>query len=169
MMKKIFYVAIVVIAVVVVLGVSSRGIPLENRRSDPKWMPLTSPAWLRVRMALSPGVWVNRETKDLGTGFRKIVVTDDQGRYLVPIFLRRTTRFGCAAMVWWIRQKVSGHPRQATGLKAVIGSSPEGSGAILSGRLLVLIVAYPAEERLPRHWNRTGTASQNALGTGRVD
>ncbi len=30
------------------------------------------------------GVWVIAETKDLGTGFRKIVVTDDQGRYLVP-------------------------------------------------------------------------------------
>src|SRR5277367_4003895 len=30
------------------------------------------------------GVWVIAETKDLGTGFRKIVVTDDQGRYVIP-------------------------------------------------------------------------------------
>lgn len=30
------------------------------------------------------GVWVIAETKDLPTGFRKIVVTDDQGRYVVP-------------------------------------------------------------------------------------
>src|SRR6266849_2833547 len=30
------------------------------------------------------GVWVIAETKDLGTGYRKIVVTDDQGRYLIP-------------------------------------------------------------------------------------
>ena len=30
------------------------------------------------------GVWVIAETKDLGTGYRKIVVTDDQGRYVVP-------------------------------------------------------------------------------------
>jgi hypothetical protein len=30
------------------------------------------------------GVWVIAETKDLPTGFRKIVVTDDAGRFLVP-------------------------------------------------------------------------------------
>jgi len=30
------------------------------------------------------GVWVIADTKDLGTGYRKIVVTDDQGRYVVP-------------------------------------------------------------------------------------
>jgi hypothetical protein len=30
------------------------------------------------------GVWVIAETKDLPTGFRKIVVTDDRGRYVVP-------------------------------------------------------------------------------------
>src|ERR1700722_8393572 len=30
------------------------------------------------------GVWVIAETHDLGTGYRKIVVTDDQGRYLMP-------------------------------------------------------------------------------------
>src|ERR1700752_3490955 len=30
------------------------------------------------------GVWVIAETKDLPTRFAKIVVTDDQGRYVVP-------------------------------------------------------------------------------------
>src|ERR1019366_6491108 len=30
------------------------------------------------------GVWVIAETKDLLTGFIKIVVTDDRGRFLVP-------------------------------------------------------------------------------------
>src|SRR5687767_3652229 len=30
------------------------------------------------------GVWVIAETRDLQTGYRKIVVTDDRGRYLVP-------------------------------------------------------------------------------------
>ncbi len=30
------------------------------------------------------GVWVIAETNDLGTKFAKIVVTDDQGRYLIP-------------------------------------------------------------------------------------
>src|SRR5437868_14752671 len=30
------------------------------------------------------GVWVIAETTDLPTKFRKIVVTDDRGRYLIP-------------------------------------------------------------------------------------
>jgi hypothetical protein len=30
------------------------------------------------------GVWVIAETRDLPTGYRKIVVTDDQGRYVIP-------------------------------------------------------------------------------------
>ena len=30
------------------------------------------------------GVWVIAETKDLGTRFARIVVTDSQGRYVVP-------------------------------------------------------------------------------------
>ena len=30
------------------------------------------------------GVWVIAETRDLPTPFAKIVVTDDQGRYLIP-------------------------------------------------------------------------------------
>jgi hypothetical protein len=39
-----------------------------------------------VRSAQGPeaGVWVIAETQDLGTRFAKIVVTDDEGRYLVP-------------------------------------------------------------------------------------
>ncbi len=30
------------------------------------------------------GVWVIAESKDMGTRFAKIVVTDDQGRYVIP-------------------------------------------------------------------------------------
>src|SRR4249919_2415705 len=39
-----------------------------------------------VRSSNGPeaGVWVIAETKDLPTNFIKIVVTDDQGRFMVP-------------------------------------------------------------------------------------
>src|SRR4051812_22117409 len=39
-----------------------------------------------VRSTQGPeaGVWVIAETKDLPTNFIKIVVTDDQGRFMVP-------------------------------------------------------------------------------------
>jgi len=42
------------------------------------------------------GVWVIAETTDLPTKMSKTVVTDDQGRYLVPDLPRPTTSFGRA-------------------------------------------------------------------------
>ena len=36
------------------------------------------------RQRTEAGVWVIAETTDLPTKFAKIVVTDDQGRYLLP-------------------------------------------------------------------------------------
>jgi hypothetical protein len=44
------------------------------------------------------GVWVIAETTDLPTKMAKIVVTDDQGRYVIPIFPKAITAFGCVAM-----------------------------------------------------------------------
>jgi len=51
------------------------------------------------------GVWVIAETKDLGTGYRKIVVTDDQGRYLLPDLPKANYTCGYAATDWWIRRR----------------------------------------------------------------
>jgi len=36
------------------------------------------------RFGPEAGVWVIAETKDLGTRFSKIVVTDERGRYVIP-------------------------------------------------------------------------------------
>ena len=44
------------------------------------------------------GVWVIAETSDLGTKLSRTVVTDDQGRFLVPDLPRRVIACGRAAM-----------------------------------------------------------------------
>ena len=44
----------------------------------------TSRAWSGARRVREAGVWVIAETKDLPTNFIKIVVTDDQGRFVLP-------------------------------------------------------------------------------------
>src|SRR5216684_4160696 len=106
MTKKIFYVAIVAIAIAALLGISR---PMHSaRKPAAAAIPMNSTDIAGVVTSSKgpeAGVWVIAETKDLGTGYRKIVVTDDQGRYLVPIFRKRTTPFGCAAMGWWIRRR----------------------------------------------------------------
>src|SRR5881227_1527972 len=65
------------------------------------------------------GVWVIAETTDLATRFAKIVVTDDQGRYVVP-------DLPTAKYKVWVRgydlvdsPKVDGAPGQHLNLRAV--------------------------------------------------
>ena len=52
------------------------------------------------------GVWVIAETDSLPTRFRKIVVTDDQGRFpgarSAPIGFRPIQSVGTSGTVWWI-------------------------------------------------------------------
>ena len=70
------------------------------------------------------GVWVIAETKDLPTPFAKIVVTDDQGRYLVP-------DLPAANYSVWVRgyglvdsPKTQTPPGKTLNLKALPATSP---------------------------------------------
>ena len=70
------------------------------------------------------GVWVIAETTDLPTKFAKIVVTDEQGRYLIPDLPK-------AKYEVWVRgyglvdsPKVSATPGQVLNLKAVVAPTP---------------------------------------------
>src|SRR5260370_12188774 len=65
------------------------------------------------------GVWVIAETTDLGTKFAKMVVTDDQGRYVLPDLPKAKYKV-------WVRgyglvdsPKVDGEPGQQLNLRAV--------------------------------------------------
>src|SRR6266550_4714917 len=85
MTKKIFYVAILAIAIAASLGVSRSG--HSARQPAAAAIPMNSSDIAGVVTSSKgpeAGVWVIAETKDLGTGYRKIVVTDDQGRYVIP-------------------------------------------------------------------------------------
>src|ERR1044071_2916969 len=73
------------------------------------------------------GVWVIAETTDLPTKMAKIVVTDDQGRYVIP-------DVPPASYQVWVRgyglidsPKVAGKPGQHLDLKAV--AAPDGKAA----------------------------------------
>src|SRR5258708_37520216 len=85
MTKKIFYVAIVAIAIAALLGISR---PMHSaRKPAAAAIPMNSTDIAGVVTSSTgpeAGVWVIAEASDLGTGYRKIVVTDDQGRYVVP-------------------------------------------------------------------------------------
>ena len=95
------------------------------------------------------GVWVIAETRDLPTRFARIVVTDDQGRYLCLISARQTTTYGCAATVLSIRRrsKRSGKDSQS---QSSGGTQRSRRGAILSVDLLVFDDEDSGQERVWR-------------------
>ncbi len=69
------------------------------------------------------GVWVIAETRDLPTRFARIVVTDDQGRYLLPDLPKATYSI-------WVRgyglvdsPKIKASPGKIVNLKAVVAPS----------------------------------------------
>src|SRR5881396_1635262 len=71
------------------------------------------------------GVWVIAETSELATKFVKIVVTDDQGRYLLPDLPKATYRV-------WVRgyglvdsKPVQGLAGKTLNLQAVVAPSPK--------------------------------------------
>src|SRR5229473_3498563 len=123
MTKKIFCVAIPIVAL---LAVSRPGHSAKKPAAAAIPMDATDIAGV-VTSSKGPeaGVWVIAETKDLGTGYRKIVVTDDQGRYLVPDLPK-------ANYTVWVRgyglvdsPKVQVTPGKPLDLKAVIAPSPK--------------------------------------------
>src|ERR1700681_3381879 len=123
MTKKIFYVAIVAIAVAGLLAVSRPG-HSARKPAAAIHMDNTDIAGV-VTSSKGPeaGVWVIAESKDFGAGFRKIVVTDDQGRYLIPDLPKANYDI-------WVRgyglvdsAKVQAAPGKQLDLKAVVAPS----------------------------------------------
>src|SRR5438034_6978163 len=71
------------IGLLAAIGTSPANAVLQARRSVP---PATGyiTGVVRSDKGVEAGVWVIAETKDLLTNFIKIVVTDDQGRFMLP-------------------------------------------------------------------------------------
>ena len=81
------------------------------------------------------GVWVIAETADLPTKFAKIVVTDDQGRYLVPDLPK-------ANYTVWVRcyglvdsAKIQTEPGKIVDLKATPAPGPAAAAQYYPARL----------------------------------
>ena len=103
------------------------------------------------------GVWVIAETTDLPTRYIKEVVSDDQGRYLIPGLPQ-------AKYTVWARgyglvdsPKVETRPGKRVDLKPTVAPDRQDRRKLLSGELLVCPVAGTGGERISRHgrqWKR---------------
>jgi hypothetical protein len=96
------------------------------------------------------GVWVIAETKDLPTNFIKIVVTDDQGRFLVPELPAATYKV-------WVRgyglsdsTPIDMKPGAANvTLKAVTAKTPQEAAQVYPGDYWLSLMAPPPTSSFP--------------------
>jgi hypothetical protein len=100
------------------------------------------------------GVWVIAETRELGTRFAKIVVTDDQGRYIVPDLPK-------AKYDVWVRgyglvdsPKVQAEPGRTLNLTAVPAPNEAAAAQYYPAIYWYSMLKIPADNQLPEKATR---------------
>ncbi len=95
------------------------------------------------------GVWVIAETTDLPTKFRKIVVTDDRGRYVLP-------QLPAANYKIWVRgyglvdsKPAESTPGKVLALTAVIAPSPQAAAQYYPGSYWYSLINLPPKSAFP--------------------
>ncbi len=95
------------------------------------------------------GVWVIAETTDLPTKFAKVVVTDDQGRYVIPELPRAKYKV-------WVRgyglvdsAKVDGEPGKTLNLTAVKAPDEKAAAEYYPGMYWYAMINVPAASEFP--------------------
>src|SRR6202158_4029801 len=96
------------------------------------------------------GVWVIAETSDLPTKFRKIVVTDDAGRYLLPELPQANYKV-------WVRgyglvdsKAVEATPGKTLALTAVIAPNPRAAAQYYPADYWFSLLKIPPKSAFPQ-------------------
>src|SRR6266581_1274929 len=101
------------------------------------------------------GVWVIAETKDLLTNFIKIVVTDDQGKFLVPDL--PTANYKVWVRGYGLVDSTPQTMKPATNsitLKAVSAKTPQEAAQVYPGNYWLSLLEPPAKTMFPGTGNQ---------------
>ena len=112
------------------------------------------------------GVWVIAETTDLPTKFAKIVVTDDQGRYVMPDLPKANYNV-------WVRgyglvdsPKVNTMPGKIVNLNAVIAATPRQAAEYYPAIYWFSMLRVPEKSEFPLPKMKSQGAWLNTIKTG---
>src|SRR5437763_280480 len=101
------------------------------------------------RFGAEAGVWVVAETKDLGTRFAKIVVTDERGRYVVPDLPKANYRV-------WVRgyglvdsERIAAQPGQSLNLTAAVAPNLGAAAQYYPAIYWASMIKIPDKSRFP--------------------
>jgi hypothetical protein len=104
---------------------------------------------VKSRQGPEAGVWVIAETRDLPTKYAKVVVTDEQGRFVIP-------DLPPAKYQVWVRgyglvdsPKVKARPGQSLELKAVVAPSDKAAAQYYPGVYWYSMLKIPPESDFP--------------------
>ena len=126
--------------------------PTEPKASDPTTVTIDDKSiggTVTSRFGPEAGVWIIAETRDLGTRFAKIVVTDDQGRYVIPDLPKASYRV-------WVRgyglvdsEKVAAHLGKPLNLTAVVAPSLAAAAQYYPAIYWASMIRVPDKSRFP--------------------
>lgn len=104
-----------------------------------------------VRSAHGPeaGIWVIAETNDLGTRYAKIVVTDEQGRFLIPELPSANYNVWTRGYGLVDSQKVQAAPGQKLALHAVIAPNMQAAAQYYPADYWYSLLHVPAKSKFP--------------------
>ncbi len=148
--RKIALSTVAVTAFLVVSGVP-RAQP-DPKASDPTTVMIDDKSiggTVTSRFGAEAGVWVIAETRDLGTRFAKIVVTDERGRYVIPDLPRASYRV-------WVRgyglvdsEKVPAQQGKPLNLTAIVAPSLAAAAQYYPAIYWASMIRVPDKSRFP--------------------
>src|SRR5712691_10654353 len=101
------------------------------------------------RFGPEAGAWVVAETKDLGTRFAKMVVTDERGRYVIPDLPKANYRV-------WVRgyglvdsEKIASEPGKTLNLTAVVAPNLAAAAQYYPAIYWAAMIRIPDQSRFP--------------------
>ncbi len=149
MNKKLSYLAIVAISLAAFFGIARSGRTAGKPAAEIKIVSDDIGGVVTSSKGPEAGVWVIAETHDLPTGFRKIVVTDDQGRYVIPELPKATYDV-------WVRgyglvdsPKVKAAPGKMLNLTAVIAPDPAAAAQYYPAAYWYSLMHIPPKSDFP--------------------